>query len=396
MAIQWNIPEEDVPLIESKDEVNGLFIICKCCLQFPLIALPRAGRKSGQKQPWRVNVRNGCPFTLGTWNDHKKGECHLRADNVSKDPEKQQHVMKGALPSVTTFFTKKRKDDSTTSTPSIKKKKIDFPTPKPFYKLHCNGVVTTAELLNKNKLHERGKNADVQNGLRVQKRMFVAGFVGCEVGVLPGCDVEILTLYSSGCVKEKIGGPNHDKLGIRCTSCEVVRKKKWTKTGLRESVVSRGIKWRIAECMFDGKAIDVFQEGTHRDVKYIINTPVKHLSVDGKHIISQMKSLLMLQTSKVKGINASSSSIYAQEFIKFFDGNPNFRNSLLGQLVEVTMKRTNGYTTCAIPERLIDFFCLIHMYDPKTAQLISANFLGGRSQDQWLRGSVFCGDRCWE
>ena len=27
MAIQWNIPEEDVPLIESKDEVNGLFII---------------------------------------------------------------------------------------------------------------------------------------------------------------------------------------------------------------------------------------------------------------------------------------------------------------------------------------------------------------------------------
>ena len=119
MGIQWNIPKEDVPLIESKDEEYGLFIICKCCLQYPLIALDSNRKKIGKKEPWRVNVRIGRPFTLGTWNDHKIGKGHLRAENVSNDPEKQHHhVIKGSLPSVTTFFTEKRKDNSSSSNPS--------------------------------------------------------------------------------------------------------------------------------------------------------------------------------------------------------------------------------------------------------------------------------------
>ena len=421
MGIQWNIPKEDVPLIESKDEEYGLFIICKCCLQYPLIALDSNRKKIGKKEPWRVNVRIGRPFTLGTWNEHKIAKGHIRAENVSNDPQKQQHVIKGSLPSVTTFFTEKRKDNSTSSKkqqhviqgslPSVttfftekrkdnstssnpsmmKKKKMDLPEHKPFYKLHCNGVVPTAQLLNKNKSNEHERNAHVQNGLRVQKRMFVTGFVGCDIGVLPGSEEEeLLTLYSTGCVREKIGRLNHEKVGVRCASCEAVRKSKWTKKGLRDMVISRGKKWGFAVSMLEGTAIDVSQEATQQDVKKIIQTPTRILSADGKLIISQMKSLMMLQSSKAKGMNGSSSSIYVKEFIKFFDANPNFRNSLLGQLVEVTMKRTSGYTTSAIPERLMDFFCLIHMYDPKTAQLISANFLGpsGRSMINHLKKTV--------
>ena len=62
-------------------------------------------------------------------------------------------------------------------------------------------------------------------------------------------------------------------------------------------------------------------------------------------------------------------------FVDYYKNNPKFQQSLIGQLIQLTIQRSTN-SKAPIPPHLFDFFCLIHNFDPKTAKFVSDQFNG--------------------
>ena len=137
-------------------------------------------------------------------------------------------------------------------------------------------------------------------------------------------------------------------------------------------------KFSFLQKLVDGEPVEVFTDEVKVIYKSLKSIKVKHLNALSKKFLDHGSSLIELQKTMEKDQQRKiySSEQVADSFAKLYEECESFHDSLVCQMLEVTVNRLSGKKNCHIPEKLMDFYCLIHSYDSKSAQILSANTFG--------------------
>ena len=169
--------------------------------------------------------------------------------------------------------------------------------------------------------------------------------------------------------------------GFRCTECETIRakfhKKKYL-NNLRDKFVQRAKKWVVLDDLASGRVVNLNDASVMKDLKYISSFSKNDLSKVGSDLKARIINLrtFLLDMEKDKKENDRHSDPMVRKFIKYWESNPDFKESLVVQLLDISISRLSSKNNSRIPTCLMDFFCLIHSFDNKAASIISANLAG--------------------
>ena len=388
---QWDIPKDDLSLIASLDE-NGMFIICKpCSLYAKQVSWKRRGNEENGIA--KVITRSDRPFSLDKWKYHKHRVFHEACLKKMNDPDHKHPTDNEVIKPITSFLCKappsteqrqQRKQKQSTLNLLIpqsgeKKQKNDNQTAPTARCIQCNGIVPAVELFD---LYYPGRNVErnfsLQCGLKVTNKYYVANDI-YTVAEISG--LEVFSIFSSDCNSDK--GSNYNckstrpsQYGFRCQSCESYRRdsKKWN--NLRLKMTERSKNWSVVNNILSGEEVNIFSPSLISQL-HKLRCSQKYLNTKGKGMIEKLNGLITyLRVREIAYKKAEVNDPFVTKFLKFWEKNPQFRNSMMVELLNVHISRLDGKTNCKIPQRLMDFFCLLHSYDRKSALLVSGNVLG--------------------
>ena len=201
---RWDYLSSDIKNQLSFLDPNGEFVVCQCCDIFGRVSDKSV--KNPGKEYGKVTLR--CPYSVtNCWNDHTTTKKHLASaekyqqmmdDKKEPDPKKRKNPIPSAIasPTITYFFTRKKKKHSNTNIEPSNGTIVPHATskPLPLYYTKCSGIFSIREVMG-TAVRFSGRRKDLlQTGLKIKQKYFLPN-ESFHVHDVPGTD-GILNLFA--------------------------------------------------------------------------------------------------------------------------------------------------------------------------------------------------------